>query len=90
MSKTATTFAIALGVLAQYPLVAGGVRSVTLRRECTMSRCVYYRGATRAFSIEQEHGTGRYVVRDRRGTLRAKVKEQGSGTLKVEGDDQGW
>lgn len=88
MRKLTTTFLLALGLTTQYPVSAGGVRSVTLRRECTASRCVYYRGVIRAFSVEREYNTSRLIVRDRRGNLRAKIREQDNGSLNVEETDQ--
>ncbi len=79
-----TAFAIALGLTLHYPLMAGEGQ-VTLRKECTRDRCVYYKGSTRIFSVEKEYGTARYIVRDGRGSLRAKVKENPNGTVEIEG-----
>lgn len=83
MRKTAIALALALGTIAKYPAMAGE-RSVTLRKECTSSRCVYYQGSSRVFSTEPERGTQRTIVRDRRGNLLAKTREYPNGTIKVE------
>lgn len=78
-------FALALGAYPVYPTMAG-VQDTILRKECTRDRCVFYEGSRRRFSVEREQGTSRLVVRDRRGTLRAKVREEEEdGYLRIEG-----
>lgn len=81
--KTASAFLLALGLTTQYPAIARE-KSVTLRKECTDSRCVYYEGSRRVFSVEQERDTRRQVVRDGRGNPRAKITENEDGTVEVE------
>lgn len=74
---------LALGTLTQYPVLARESQ-VTLRKECTVSRCVYYKGSSRVFSAEKEQGTQRTIIRDRRGNLLAKTREYPNGTIKIE------
>lgn len=80
--KMQIALALALGTIAQYPAMAGE-KSVTLRKECTASRCVYYHGSERVFSTEPERGTQRTIVRDRRGNLLAKTREHPNGTIEI-------
>ena len=79
-------FPLALGLVAAYPatMASAQSRDVSLRKECTRDRCVYYHGSTRAFSVEKEEGTKRVIVRDANRNAIAKVQEQDDGTIKVE------
>lgn len=74
---------LALGLLLGYPTMAAAQDSLTLRKECTRDRCVYYHGSVREFSVEKEEGTSRLVLRNGQRDIVAKVREQ-NGTLKVE------
>lgn len=76
---------LALGIALLYPVTAASAsgRSVTLRKECTRDRCVYYRGSTRVFSVEKEAGTTRLIIRDGDRKVKAKVRENDDGTLEV-------
>lgn len=85
MIKPQTTFLLALGLIVPYTATA---KEVTLRKECTASRCVYYKGSKRVFSVEREQGTERYVVRDSRGSLSAKVTENRDGTIDIKEADR--
>lgn len=78
-----SVLAIALGLALGYPSVAGAAGPYRLREECTASRCVYYKGAKRQFSVAREPGTKRIVIRDRTGKVRAKIREQGHGSYEV-------
>jgi len=80
--------ALAVGLLWHYPTSAQ--ERTTLRRECTASRCVYYEGSRRVFSEEREHNTERTIIRDSRGTIRAKVRERDNGTVEVTRTRPGW
>ena len=78
------TLGLALGLSAQYPAIAGDRK--TLREECTQSRCVYYDGSRRVFSVEREEGTSRLVIRDSDRRIRGKVRKR-DGTVEVEKPD---
>lgn len=78
------TFGLALGLFAQYPALADNRK--TLREECTESRCVYYEGSKRIFSVENERGTSRLIIRDSDRRIRGKVRKR-DGTVEIEKPD---
>lgn len=80
-----STLSLALGIALLYPVTAasGNGREVTLRKECTRDRCVYYQGSRRAFSVEKEQGTSRLIIRDGDRRVKAKVRETENGTLEI-------
>lgn len=77
-----STFLLALGLSLVYPVTVANAQS--LREECTRDRCVYYKGSTRAFSVEKEEGTRRLLVRDGKRVPVVKITRQGNGRIRVE------
>lgn len=57
-------------------------RDTVLRTSCIGDRCAVYERGRRVGSVTAD-GTGRYVVRDREGKLRAKVAADPLGGLRV-------
>lgn len=80
-----TTLGVALGLSTAHSAYASDGKK--LREECTASRCVYYEGSKRVFSVEREKGTSRIVVRDDKRRVRAKVSKK-DGTIKIEKPDR--
>jgi hypothetical protein len=88
--KMRTAFLLVLGLTLAYPatVASAGSDKVTLHKECTRDRCVYYKGTTRVFSVEKEYGTSRLVVRDGKRRPLLKVEEQDDGRFSVEETDR--
>jgi hypothetical protein len=74
-----TVLILALGLSCAYPAIAG---EITLRKECSRDRCVYYKGSKRVFSVENEADTSRVVIRDAKRRTVAKVSRD-NGTIRI-------
>jgi hypothetical protein len=73
-------FLLALGLTVAYPAMAG---EITLRKECSRDRCVYYKGSKRVFSVENEADTSRVIIRDAKRRPVAKVERERNGTIRI-------
>lgn len=74
-----TSVAISLGLLA----TSATAQDRRVREKCEVGRCVYYESGRRVGSVTRDD-TGRYVVRDEKNNIRAKVSRDEDGSVRIQ------